>query len=72
MRTFNKKDFIDRYKELINNRPKEEIDELVDPDGSPIGGADTGYNDVEVRVSPQQTTDDYVKSARRIQKWWCI
>lgn len=65
MKIFTKKDFVEKYNELMRNRPKGEIDELVDPDGSPISGADTGYNDVEIRVAPHQTTDNFVATGRQ-------
>lgn len=42
---------------------KEELDELVDVDGSPIEGDRNPTNDSEIEVAPQQTTDDYASSA---------
>jgi hypothetical protein len=68
MVTFNKKTLIEQYKKTKTVKPQleeEDLNELVNTDGSPIGGDSTGYNDVEVRVSPGQTTDDYAKSARQ-------
>ena len=65
MKTFNKKTLIERYKKVYQNIEEEDLNELVNPDGSKIGGASTGYNDTEIRVSPGQTTDKYANSARQ-------
>ena len=68
METFNKKTLLERYKKVYESPvelDEEEINELVNDDGSPIGGASTGYDDNEIRVSPGQTTDSYAKSARQ-------
>lgn len=54
-----KKRDIKNYK----SSPKEELDELVDVDGSPIEGDRTPTNDSEIEVAPQQTTDDFADQA---------
>ena len=69
MKTFKKKDFENKNIEPIEDS-KEEIDELVDPDGSPIGGAATGHNTSEIRTAPQQTSDEFVDSARQGPRPW--
>jgi len=66
MSTFKKKD-LKNYKPKTKKSNKEELDELVDTDGSPIGdgeGSDRNpISNSEIETSPQGTTDDHAKNA---------
>ena len=57
MKTFKKKDFM--------TETKEELDELINPDGSPIDGAANGHKESEIRTAPQQTGDEFADSSRQ-------
>lgn len=51
-------------KNFKSKENKEEIDELVDADGSPIEGDEPiGGSDSQIKTAPQQTTDDFVAQA---------
>lgn len=52
-----------KKKDIKNYKKKEELDELVDADGSPIEGDFNAVNDTEIQTAPQQTTDDFAASA---------
>jgi hypothetical protein len=64
MTTIKKKDL-----KKFKTKPKQELDELVDADGSPIEGnlIDTndggGVNNSEITTAPQQTSDDLAQLA---------
>jgi len=57
MKTFKKKDFI--------RETKDELDELVNPDGSPIDGVANGHKESEIRTAPQQTGDEFADTSRQ-------
>ena len=57
MATFKKKDI----KKLKTNST--EIEELIDVDGSPIGGDETNTNDSEIKVPSHVTTDRFKSGA---------
>lgn len=64
MSTIKKKD-LKKYK---SRTKKKELDELVDADGSPIGGDNnsgnyTPTNDSEIETAPQGTSDDHANAA---------
>lgn len=66
MSTIKKKD-LKNYKPKTKKSKKEDLEELVDADGSPIGG-DKGSdrnptNDSEIETSPQGTSDDHADAA---------
>lgn len=69
MKTLTKRNLIlkimEKKEEVLKNIDEEEIDELVDADGSIINGVSNGYNDVEIHVSPDQTTDKFVDDSRQ-------
>jgi hypothetical protein len=52
-----------KKKDLKKYKSKEEIDELVDADGSPIEGDEEHNNDTEIWTAPQQTSDDLASKA---------
>ena len=54
-----------KKKDLKKFKFKDEIEELVDADGDPIGGNDSSGNNTEIKTAPQQTTDDFVASSRQ-------
>lgn len=58
MKTFKKKDI-----------KKVNVDELVDPDGTFIGGDKTYNTTSQSRTAPQQTTDKYAKTAKQKMPW---
>jgi hypothetical protein len=58
MSTIKKKD-IKNYKK----RSEEDIEELVDADGSPIEGDRNPVSNSEIETAPQQTSDDFADSA---------
>ncbi len=45
------------------NENKKDLEELVNPDGSPIEGDRNAVNDTEIEVPNAQTTDDFAASA---------
>lgn len=47
------------------SQEEDSIEELVDTDGSPIEGDRNPVSNSEIEVSPGQTTDDFVDSARQ-------
>lgn len=59
-----------KKKNLKNYKAKEEIEELVDADGSPIEGSKNQTNDSEIETAPQQTTDKFAKSAVQPNRWY--
>lgn len=62
MATIKKKD-LKQYKVKDSSEEKEELDELVDADGSPIEGSKVDVNDTEIETAPQQTSDEFANSA---------
>lgn len=64
MRRIKKRDLgRNHYDKSQKVQPEEQIDELVDVDGSPIEGDRNPVADSEIEVDPGQTTDDFVASA---------
>jgi hypothetical protein len=70
MATIKKKD-LKKYKPKAN---EEDLDELVDADGSPIGdgkGSDrTPTNDTEIEVPDQQTSDEFAQQAIQPNRYY--
>lgn len=66
MSTIKKKD-LKKYKPKAKKSKKEDLEELVDADGSPIGdgeGSDRGIaNNSEIETAPQGTSDDHARNA---------
>lgn len=66
MATIKKKD-LKKYKPKSKKSKKEDLEELVDADGSPIGdskGSDRNpTNDSEIETAPQGTSDDHANAA---------
>jgi translation elongation factor EF-G len=59
-----------RIKKKDIKKYKEKIEELVDDDGAPIEGDRTPTNDSEIETAPQQTTDDFAKSAIQPNRYY--
>jgi len=62
MATIKKKD-VKQYKVKDSVEEKEELEELVNADGSPIEGSKVDVNDTEIETAPQQTSDEFAASA---------
>lgn len=65
MATIKKKD-LKNYKA----KSKEDIEELVDADGSPIEGDRNPTNDSEIETAPQATSDDHAKNAIQPNRYY--
>lgn len=65
MATIKKKD-IKKYKKVKD----QDLEELVDADGSPIEGDRNPTNDSEIETAPQQTSDDFAKAAIQPNRYY--
>jgi hypothetical protein len=73
MSTIKKKD-LKKYKSKAKKTKKKDLEELVDADGSPIGGDKgsdrTPTNDSEIETSPQGTTDAHASTAIQPNRYY--
>ena len=67
MATIKKKD-LKKYKPSKNK--KEDLDELINADGSPIEGDRNPVNNSEIETAPQQTSADFAQSAIQPRRWY--
>lgn len=69
MATIKKKD-LKNYKPSALKSDKDDIEELVDADGSPIEGDRNATNDSEIETAPQGTSDDHAKAAIQPNRYY--